>query len=147
MRAKASYLLVALLAAAGCANGLERIAPPGIVKYEDRAKGQPVNPAIEARIEAYEREEAGGFPNLGEQPSITPEGIAAPERAAMEGALLEARDALNAAIAQDRSLAEAERTEPLEESRDALGAAVEKDDAAARRERGLPPRPADKIEQ
>ncbi len=147
MRAKASYLLIALLAAAGCANGLKRIAPPGIVKYEDRAKGQPVNPAIEARIEAFQKESAGGFPILGEQPSIAPEGVAAPERAAMEAALLEARDQLNDAIAHDRTLADAERTEALEEDRDALGAAVKKDDEAARRERGLPPRPVERDDQ
>lgn len=142
MRAKASYFLIALLAAGGCANGLKRIAPPGIVKYEDRAKGQPASPEIEARIEEYNKEDAGGFPRIGEQPSKAPDGIAAPERAAMEAALLQSRDELNEAIAIDRALADAERLEGLEESRDALGAAVLKDDAAARRERGLPPRPA-----
>ncbi|MCB2113209.1 MAG: hypothetical protein R3C42_03125 [Parvularculaceae bacterium] len=142
MRAKVSYFLIALLASAGCANGLKRIAPPGIVKYEDRAKGEPVSPEIEARIETHNRERAGGFPTLGEQPGRAPDGIAAPERAAMEASLLQARDELNEAISNDRRLADAERLESLEESRDALGSAVLKDDAAARRERGLPARRA-----
>ncbi|MCB2097764.1 MAG: hypothetical protein AB7F91_15710 [Parvularculaceae bacterium] len=136
--------MAAILAAGGCAGGLKRIAPPGIVKYEDRAKGQPVSPAIEARIDAYQTEEAGGFPKLGEQPSIVPDGIASPERAAMQETLLGARDALNAAVEVDRAAALAERgAEEIETRRDALGAAVKKDDAAARRERGLPPRPVE----
>lgn len=136
MRAKA-YLLAATaaFAATSCASGLKRIAPPGIVKYEDRAKGQPVSPAIEARIETYQKEEAGGFPILGEQPSLAPAGIAAPERAAMEQALLAERDRVNEAVAADRLLAAAERGETLEGARDALGEAIVEDLSAARRER------------
>ena len=117
MRAKA-YLLAATaaFAATSCASGLKRIAPPGIVKYEDRAKGQPVSPAIEARIETYQKEEAGGFPILGEQPSLAPAGIAAPERAAMEQALLAERDRVNEAVAADRLLA-ARANGPVEADR------------------------------
>jgi hypothetical protein len=144
MGAKAYILVLAAFAATGCAGGLKRLAPPGIVKYEDRAKGQAVNPAIEARIAERRAEgEEGGFPNLSEEPSKIPEGIAKPERTAMESDLLDMRDQLNEAVALDRAAAEQERTERLEDARDALGNAVLKDDAAARRERGLAPRKPD----
>lgn len=138
--AKVLLLASAALALPGCAGGLKRFAPPGIVKYEDLAKGQPVNPAIAARIDA-QADEAGGFPNLSEQPNAAPEGIAGPERTAMEEALLAERDALNLAIGNDQALASAERETSLEERRDRLGEEIRKDDAAARRERGLPARP------
>jgi hypothetical protein len=135
---KATVLALAALAAAGCSGGLKRFAPPGIVKYEELAKDQPINPAIAARIEDYQDERAGGFPNLSEQPQKTPEGIAAPERGAMETALIAERDALNDAINADKELAAAERGASIEAARDALEEALAKDDALARRERGLP---------
>ena len=138
MTGKAYLLAIAALAAAGCSGGLKRFAPPGIVKYEELAKDQPVNPAIAARIEDYQDERAGGFPNLSEQPQKTPEGIAAPERGAMEAALIAERDALNDAINADKELAAAERDASIEAARDALEEAIAKDDALARRERGLP---------
>jgi hypothetical protein len=135
---KASLLALAALAAAGCSGGLKRFAPPGIVKYEELAKDQPVNAAIAARIEQYRNQSAGGFPNLSEQPQKTPEGIAAPERSAMEAALIAERDALNDAIDADKELAAAEREASIEAARDALEEALARDDALARRERGLP---------
>ena len=133
--------MIALLAASGCSSGaLKRFAPPGIVKYEELAKDQPANPVIVQRIEVQKDEPGGGFPNLSEEPTKVPEGIAKPERDAMEADLLRQRDALNAAMTEDRTLAETERLHALEEDRDALSEAVAKDDAAARRERGQPPR-------
>ncbi len=140
MGAKAYILVIAALAAAGCADGLKRFAPPGIVKYEELAKDQPPNPTIVERIEAQKDEPSDGFPNLAEQPTELPEGIAKPERDAMLAELLAERDALNAAMETDRTVAETERLEALETERDALSDALAKDDAAARRERGLPPR-------
>jgi hypothetical protein len=140
MGAKAYILVLATLVVAGCADGLKRFAPPGIVKYEELAKDQPANPAIVARIEESRAAPGGGFPKLSEQPTALPHGIAKPERAAMSEMLLVDREALNAAVLEDRALADEEREASLVEMRDALGAAVAKDDAAARRERGLPPR-------
>jgi len=135
------YILAIAALATGCSSGaIKRFAPPGIVKYEDRAKGEPTNPAIVERIEAQKDLPGGGFPKLSEQPTKLPEGIAKPERDAMTADLLEQRDALNAAMTEDRALADAERLHLLEEDRAALSEAVAKDDAAARRERGLPPR-------
>lgn len=140
MGAKVSLVLVAALAAAGCSGGLKRFAPPGFVKYEDRAKGIPVSPAISARVEAQSRT-SGGFPKLSEQPSAAPSGLAAPERAALSDELEAERAALLSSIEADRNAAAAERTESIEPQRDALGEALSKDDAAARAERGLPPAP------
>lgn len=143
MGAKAYGVLIAIVAASGCADGLKRFAPPGIVKYEDLAKGQPASPAIAARIDANAEAGDGGFPALAAQPTAVPQGIARPERDAMKEALLSDRDALNAAAVEDRVMALEERDASIEEMRDKLGEAVAKDDAAARRERGLPPRAAE----
>lgn len=145
MRAKATLVVLAAIAASGCAGGLKRFAPPGFVKYEDRAKGQPISPEIAARIEA-QAETTKGFPNLSEQPAAAPTGIAAPEREAL-GRDLEAAGAdLQKAIEADRAAAAAERTAPIELQRAALDAALAKDDAAARAERGLSP-PAPSIKE
>lgn len=140
MGAKTYILAAVAIAAPACSDGLKRFAPPGIVKYEELEKGEPPNPAIVQRINAHEEAPGGGFPNLAEQPSTLPEGIAGPERAAMEASLIAERDALNVAIAAERAAAASERERPLETERDALSEALAKDDAAARRERGLPPR-------
>ena len=142
MGAKSYLLLCAALASAGCSGGLQRFAPPGIIKYEDLEKDQPVSPVIAERIEDYRAERDGGFPKLSAQPVVVPEGIAKPERAAMEDALLAERDRLNAAIVADQALAAAEREEGLVEARDALSEALAQEDAAARLERGLPPKVA-----
>lgn len=143
MGAKAYIFAFAVLAATGCSGGLKRFAPPGIVKYEELEKGQPPNPEIVARIKAHKEETDGGFPNLSEQPTALPEGIAKPERDAMTAALVAERDALNAAVAEDRAIAVSEREEAITDERDTLNDAVQLDDASARRERGLPPKPAD----
>lgn len=140
MGAKFSALFLAALAATGCAGGLKRFAPPGLVKYEELANDEPINPAIAERVKEHKKQPGGGFPNLSEQPTELPEGIAKPERDAMLGELLVQRDLLNAAAAEDRAEAAAERDGSLGEARDALGEAIESDDAAARRERGLAPR-------
>jgi hypothetical protein len=147
MGAKASVFVLAALAAGGCADGLKRFAPPGIVKYEELAKDEPMNPAIVSRIEEAKAAEGGGFPALAEQPTAVPQGIAKPEREAMQEALLAGRDDLNAAVEEDRILAAAERDGSIEGLRDALGEEVAKDDAAARRERGLPPRAVQDAEE
>ena len=141
MGAKASLLILAAVASCGCSGGLKRFAPPGFVKYEDRAKGQPVAPAIAARIESAQATSDGPFPNLSEQPAATPAGIAAPERAALADELAEERATLLQAVENDRAAAATEREEPIESQRDALGEALRNDDAAARKERGLPPAP------
>lgn len=141
MGAKAVILVIAAMASAGCSGGLKRFAPPGFVKYEDRAKGQPVAPEIAAHIEEAKASSEGGFPNLSEQPAAAPAGIAEPERTALGDELGAARAALLEAVEADRAAAAAERTHSLEPQRDALDEALREDGAAARKERGLPPAP------
>ncbi len=143
MGAKVYPLMLAAISLSGCADGLRRFAPPGIVKYEELAGDETVDPAIAARIEERRAADGGGFPPLAKQPTKVPDGIAKPERAAMEAALLAERDALNQAVLGDRALAATERIDALEATRDALAEEVVRDDALARRERGLPPRNAD----
>jgi hypothetical protein len=139
--AKAVILVIAAAASAGCAGGLKRFAPPGFVKYEDKAKGQPVAPAIAARIGAAQSESARDFPKLSEQPVAAPSAVAAPERAALGDELEAARATLLNAVEADRAAATAERAHSIEEDRNALDEALREDDAAARKERGLPPAP------
>lgn len=141
MGAKASALLLAAVALAGCSSGLKRFAPPGFVKYEDRAKGQPVAQSIADRVKEAQASTDGAFPDLSEQPSATPAGIAAPERAALGDDLDAARVGLLEAIETDRTAASAERARSIEPDRAALDEALRDDDAAARKERGLPPPP------
>lgn len=122
----------------GCSGGLKRFAPPGIVKYEELAKDQPVNPTITERVKARKDMPGRGFPSLAAQPKVLPEGIAKPERDAMQKSLIDQRDALNAAMEGDRATAESEREDPLEAERDALIDAANKDEDEASRERGRP---------
>ncbi len=140
MGAKASLLIVAAFAAAGCSGGLKRFAPPGFVKYEDRAKGIPVSPEIAARIDA-QSEVGGGFPKLSEQPAAAPAAIAPQERTALGDGLDAQRNELLQAVEADRATAASERIDAIEPQRDALGESLREDDAAARAERGLPPPP------
>jgi hypothetical protein len=137
MSAKLLPIAAAAMCLAGCADAVKRFAPPGIVKYEDLAKGEPVDPAIVARIK--DRRAAGDatFPNLSEQPRETPEGMAKPDRVAMEALLTERRDTANGAIAGDRVAAPADRQAPLEEAQATLLDAIETDREAAARDRAL----------
>lgn len=113
MSAKAALFLAGLAAATllpGCARlGLARFAPPGTIKYEDLAKGEPIDPAIAARIEAVKAERDPAYPDLSEQPQTRPEGMPEIEREEAIEALQRRRDALAAAIAADRAAAAAER--------------------------------------
>jgi predicted lipoprotein len=140
MKVKAFLVLAAVLVATGCAGGLKRLAPPGIVKYEDLEKDTPVNPVIAARVEEYKDKEAGGFPKLAEQPQEPPVGIAPPERIAMEEGLIALRTELTASIEADRVAAAAERESSIATLAEQLDAAIAVDDAQARAERGQPPR-------
>jgi len=118
---------LSLLAAGGCST-LERIAPPGFVKYEDLEKDTPPNPEIQARVEARKMSGERSFPNLSQTPSANPAAPAAAELEAERTRLLAERDALNANAAEDREAAEIERlleTAELESKRDTLAAEVD----------------------
>ncbi|MGE0408470.1 MAG: hypothetical protein AB7P23_04310 [Amphiplicatus sp.] len=141
---------------AGCA-GLARLAPPGVIKYEDLAGGEPTDPVMKAHIEARRAESREAFPDISATPSEKPPALSLAQRDEAAAGLREARDALAAAIAEDRAEASFERetgvklpgddeaaARRLEEAQEALADAVARDEAAARRERGLPPRQTDK---
>lgn len=96
---------------AGCTGfNFERLAPPGIIRYERIADQKEPNPAIVAELEAYEADKKAKFPKIGE----TAAGKANVERAS-----------LGAVEAQIKT---------LEEARDELQEGVESDQRAAQRD-------------
>ncbi len=129
-----------ILAAAGCTElELARFAPPGLIKYEDLAGDQPVNPAIEARIQNRNIDADAQYPVLArtpgedDRPTLRP----AAERTAQMDELVSMREQLQVAADLDRAAVEAEKpdSELLPEHRDALKEKTELDAAAAKRER------------
>ena len=136
------FVAVIILAAAGCTKmELLRFAPPGVIKYEDLAGDQPVNPAIEARIENRKANADADtkFPVLSrtpgedDRPTLRP----AAERTAQLEELVSKRDQLQNAADLDRAAAEADKSEVelLPEQRDALKEQTESDAALIERER------------
>ncbi|MEQ8935456.1 MAG: hypothetical protein RIE56_06665 [Amphiplicatus sp.] len=148
--------LAALTAAAPACTSLKRLAPPGILKYEELAGDQPVNPEIKQRIVERRQEIDRRFPNLSEQPTKRPAEAPAAEREALAADLIEARDQLQAAVEADRAASDSERqavfilpgdkgdkARALEDVAADLAAEVENDGTVARRERSKPmPQPA-----
>jgi len=141
--------------APACA-GLERLAPPGLIKYENLAGDQPPNPEIQARIDDRAKQGAGKYPVLSAQPSERPEAMTPAEREELTGALIGQRDNVASEIEIERAAAAAEREagallpgekarglRPLEDTRDALSDAVARDTAAAAQERTAPATPGD----
>lgn len=131
----------ALVVLSGCST-LERIAPPGFVKYEDIAKDIPPNPAIQETIEARKENDDRSFPVLSETPSARAAIPSAQEIAADRERLLGQRDALNAETATDRAKAETElplELKRLNEQRDALADEVERQRNKAAAERQSKP--------
>lgn len=92
----------------GCETA-KRLAPPGIYKYEDLAKGIPTNATIQQRIDEREAlgkadsEAAPKFPVLSQSPSEIPAGLDSDIKAAETFSLLQARDETQTAIAQSRA--------------------------------------------
>ncbi|GJL91365.1 hypothetical protein [Hyphococcus sp.] len=130
---------LAFVALQGCeSTDLARFAPPGIIKYEDRAGDQPANPEIVARVAERKADpEAGGFPNLSAAPGKEdrPQKREQDDIEAEITGLTEARDEVVDAAEMDRLAAEAELARDLPAERDALKAQIEKDEAIAARER------------
>jgi len=148
--------LAALIAASPGCSSLKRLAPPGILKYEELAGDQPVNPEIKQRIAERRREIDRRFPDLSAQPSRRPAEASMAERDALAAGLIDARDELQAAVEADRAASDAERqagftlpgdkgdkARSLEDVAADLAAEVEKDGTVARNERSAPmPQPA-----
>ena len=140
----------AVFALAGCESGaLARFAPPGIVKYEDLAGDQPVNPAVAERIEERRHEEgAGKFPQLAETPdeSDVPRKRSGRAIAADTAMLIDARDALAEEVAADRAAAETELDRDLTAESEELRSRLDADSAAAARERREKLTPPDPVQ-
>ncbi len=100
MGAKIYILIAACFLMSGCELG-RRLAPPGFVKYEDLAQGQPVNPEIERQ--AQERRASGRvkFPLISSGPAKPPQTTPPDERTQARIDLLTARGALETAKAGD----------------------------------------------
>jgi hypothetical protein len=156
----AAAILIVWLALPGCA-GLKRLAPPGVIKYEELAGDQPPSPVIKERIAARQAEVGtGGYPNLSATPSEKPAGIPKAQREAAAAEIRAVGAALDDAVAEDRAAAVTERERgvlfpgdeksgerDLTAAQEALADAIARDEERARRERGLPPRrPADDIQ-
>ncbi len=132
--------VVAALVATACSDvQLVRLAPPGIIKYEDIAGDKPPNPAIQTIIDERKETAKPRFPKLAETPSLADlpakRSVAEVDEAIDE---LEARRAvLEENLAADRAAVEAERqsVEPLIADADTLTEQVDRDEKAAKRER------------
>ncbi len=113
MRAK-EYAALALglfaIANGGCTT-LERLAPPGFVKYEDLAGDKPKNAVIQQRVKAVKTARDARYPVLSEQPTTAPVSMPVAERDALVKVLDEAGTALNTDVAADRAGAAAELSE------------------------------------
>ncbi len=134
------FAAVIIIATAGCTElELARFAPPGIIKYEDLAGDQPMNPAIEERIETRKVDVDADYPVLArtpgedDRPALRP----ASEREEQMEELVAMRDQLQSAADSDRQAAEADQPETalLPEQRDALKEKADRDAEAVKRER------------
>jgi len=121
MGAKHLYLTLVVTSSVvlgACSNvDLKRFAPPGIIRYENLAKDQPVNPVVDAKIDEIKSRKRKAFPVLSEKAFDAPDGINAKTRESAEVELIEKRESLEARIADSRTAAAAERISPLEEEK------------------------------
>lgn len=127
----------------GCGNfQLVRLAPPGILKYEEIASQKPPNPAIEAEIAARNGNAKARFPILAQTPAAGPAPKPASKAAARAhgAALQSARDSIDRELARHRAAEQAERggREKLAKERASLAEQINRDEIVARRERAAP---------
>lgn len=110
-------MLALLLVISGCSStDFRRLAPPGIIKYEQIASEKEQNPAIAAEIDAYKANTKAKFPVIGRTPAGTsnpniPGNRNADQLGDQTGSLAERRDKLLEEVAADQNAVEADRTE------------------------------------
>ncbi len=106
------FVFAAALLVMGC-SGVQwrRLAPPGILKYEELASEKPPNPVIEEEIAERKDGEKTRFPNLSAAPSRSdlPAERAQDELKAEMDALAAARDTLASKVKEDRTAVDEER--------------------------------------
>lgn len=141
---RGGLILIFAISLAGCSvGGLKRLAPPGILKYQDLAKDQPIDPAIAARIEEISKRDGNGFPVLAEKSFKTPEGLTAKERRDFETDLLITRETAASAIETERTLAGDERTISIEDEKNAAQQAIAQDREVISEVRRAPTEPSE----
>ena len=143
MAAKSMYLLILGLCVGCSSEDLKRVAPPGFIRYEDLAKGEPISPALKSKMEEVAADKNVDYPVLHEQPDARPRVHDDATVKVIEDALLARREALQAQIDKARRNADAERAEDLEAMKAALQIEVEADKSAAAGESRLPIPPSE----
>ncbi len=107
------FVFTAALLVVGC-SGVQwrRLAPPGILKYEELASKKPPNPVIEEQIAQRKDGEKTHFPNLSQAPSQSdlPAERSQGEITADIDALAAAREVLAVEVADDRAAVDEDRT-------------------------------------
>jgi hypothetical protein len=130
----------AAVAVTGCANyQWARLAPPGILKYEDIASQKPPNPAVEKEIAQIDDASPSRFPRLSETPAAKANPSPA-RRSDMDGdaaELMRAKNAVDETLGgYHEEIAKArEDREALEARRESLLDQLDRDQAAAAGER------------
>lgn len=113
MSAKAKLALVAAAGGVllGACSDMKRFLPPGLVKYEDLAKDQPIAPALQEAIDAEKTARDARYPRLSEQPSAAPKKSPAAERDASLAEIEASGLALRAQVEADREAAARDRAD------------------------------------
>ena len=126
--------------AAGC-SGVQwrRLAPPGIVKYEEIEGEKPPNAEIEKRVEQYREDGPARFPKLADAPSEADRPAQRSEKQLEQeiSELAEAREVLADALEKDRAgaAADKEAAGDLAGERDTLTDEIQNDETSAKSER------------
>lgn len=137
-----SVISVSILLTACSSSDLRRFAPPGIIRYEDLAKGEPIDPVVQSRIDESNAEKGKSFPVISEQQTTIPEGLDAPSRDELTTNLEQSRATAAADIAKAREDAQLERQQSIIAKREQAEAAIEQGaNAIARENRGPLPEP------
>lgn len=136
---KSLFFLGFSLLAISCSRAdLVRLAPPGIIKYEEIANQKPPNQAIADEVASRKQNEPASFPRLAETPGEDdrPDKRPTTEIEAEIAELASARDNLLADVAEDQAAAEAEQAsdEELTTQRDTLSERVGEDEADVKEE-------------
>jgi hypothetical protein len=134
------FVFAAALLVMGCSSDqLRRLAPPGILKYEELASEKPPNPVIEEEIAQRKDDVKTRFPNLSTAPSRNDLPAERPQgelKAEMD-ALTSARDTLSGEVTQDRAAVDEERAAAgnIIAAGDQLAEQVSEDETAVNDER------------
>ncbi len=134
------FVFAAVLLVAGCSSvQWRRLAPPGILKYEELASEKPPNPVIDEEIAQRKDGEKTHFPNLSLAPSRSdlPAERSQDELKAEMDELTAARDGLASEVTDDREAVDLARAtvDDIVAAADKLADQVSEDETAVTDER------------